>query len=164
MKIDRFLLKVLWSLPLIAGCVAIRVTAQNGPVDIKGQVRDPAGTGLSAATIQVRGTAAITASDRDGYFHIAAHPEDILVFSRVGYQEKELAAKLVSEQKGLVLLDPVDSRMDEVVVVGYGTVKKKDLTVPLLLCRQKTLIRAPLLRQTSSLPVRPRSAGGAEQR
>ncbi|MBZ4191944.1 SusC/RagA family TonB-linked outer membrane protein [Niabella beijingensis] len=128
MKVNYFLLKYFLFLLFIIPCGSIKTTAQNGPAEIKGQVKDAENTGLSATTVRVKGTDRVTASDDKGFYSITAASHEMLLFSHVGYLDKEVEAAQLQSSGGMVLLDPVDDKLDEVVVVGYGTVKKKDLT------------------------------------
>jgi len=128
MKINRFLLKGLLLLTFVGFCFAEATNAQNGSPAIKGQVKGLANAGLGGTTVQVKGARTVTSSNNEGYFAIVAGPDDVLIFSHVGFLEKEMAVKQLNDQNGIVILDPVDRSMEEVVVVGYGTVKKKDLT------------------------------------
>src|SRR5690606_1413104 len=95
---------------------------------ISGTVRDEeSGEGLAGVTITVKGTSVATVTDEAGNYRIAV-PTDgaILVFSIVGYQsaERETAGTSVIN----VTLQPSVSDLEEVVVIGYGTARKGDLT------------------------------------
>lgn len=94
---------------------------------IHGQVKDGAGAGLPGVSIVVKGTQRGTVTDEKGEFNIETQPEDaVLVFSFVGYKtleetignRSEISVEMVSENRSL----------DEVVVVGYGTQKRRDVT------------------------------------
>ena len=96
--------------------------AQN---TVKGTVSDSQGP-VIGATVKVKGgnTGAIT--DYDGNYSIQASPGQTLVFSYVGYETKEIK---VGNQKVIDVLLKEDSELlGEVVVVGYGTMRKSDLT------------------------------------
>ncbi|WP_421794991.1 SusC/RagA family TonB-linked outer membrane protein [Haliscomenobacter sp.] len=94
---------------------------------IIGKVMDETGQGLPGVTILVKNTQLGTTTDVDGSFRIELSEAQVqLVFSFVGYITQELTAK-----EGLplvVTLVPDAKALSEVVVVGYGTQKKKDLT------------------------------------
>ncbi|MFH1121621.1 MAG: TonB-dependent receptor [Bacteroidota bacterium] len=92
---------------------------------ITGKVTDAGGSGLPGVTILVKGTSTGTVTDIDGNYRLNATGE-ILVFSFVGFSKQEV---IIGNQSviNIVLLE--DARMlDELVVIGYGAVKKKDLT------------------------------------
>ncbi len=100
-----------------------------------GQTRSISGTVLSGddnsplpgASVVIKGTVRGSITDLDGKYTISLNPDDqILVFSFVGYQDKEVT---VGDQKVVdVVLEPETIGLDQVVVIGYGTVKKSDLT------------------------------------
>lgn len=81
---------------------------------------------IAGVTVKVKGSSMATATDRSGNFSINASPNAVLVFSSVGYATQEVPVKqsttvtvrLVSDQQSL----------QQVVVIGYGTAKRKDLT------------------------------------
>lgn len=81
---------------------------------------------IAGATIQVKGKEGGVTSDADGVFVINASRQDMLVISFVGYTPVTMAA---SGETGLVVvLSPMANALEDVVVIGYGTQKKKDLT------------------------------------
>lgn len=93
-----------------------------------GKVKDAkTGEAIPGVSIVVKGTSTGVASDIDGNFSIkTSTPNAIITFSFVGYQTLELPLK---GQKSLVVsLEPSNQKIDEVVVVGYGTQKKVNLT------------------------------------
>jgi TonB-linked SusC/RagA family outer membrane protein len=89
------------------------------------------GTVLSAAdkapmpgvTIQVKGTSSGTITDLDGKFTLSAAPEDVLVFTLVGYITQEMTVGTSTNLNVVLDEDIID--LDEVVVIGYGVQKKK---------------------------------------
>lgn len=99
------------------------------PVDkaVTGKVTDEAGVGLPGVSVVVKGTQRGTSTDGEGAFQLDVPDEKaILVFSFVGYKTQEL---LVGAQSAITAkLLPDENALEEVVVVGYGAVKKSDLT------------------------------------
>ena len=94
--------------------------------EVTGTVVDDSGMPLPGANVIIKGTTTGTLTDFDGKFAIMASPEDILVFSYVGYETIET---LVGDKQDLVItLAPSAAALDEVVVVGYGTQKKSVTT------------------------------------
>ena len=94
---------------------------------LRGKVTDETGAGLPGVSIVLKGTQRGTTTDADGSFQLPV-PEGVvvLVFSFVGYLPEEVE---VLNQTTLNVTMNVDTKsLDEVVVVGYGTAKKKDLT------------------------------------
>ena len=82
---------------------------------------------LVGATVLVKGTGTGTLTDNDGNYSIEVPTSDnVLVFSYIGYERQEIQ---VDNQRVIdVILSPTASLLDQVVVVGYGTVRKSDLT------------------------------------
>ncbi len=84
------------------------------------------GSGLPGVNIVEKGTSNGTVSDVDGNFSVSVGGNSVLVFSFVGYNSLEIA---VGSQTTLnVILEADITSLSEVVVVGYATVKKKDVT------------------------------------
>ncbi|SFU46851.1 iron complex outermembrane recepter protein [Pustulibacterium marinum] len=93
---------------------------------VEGVIVDEFGTPLPGASIIEKGTSNGTASDMDGQFSLSVTSSDaVVVISFLGYKEKEVAA---SADLGTIQLEPADNTLEEVVLVGYGTAKKKDVT------------------------------------
>ena len=103
--------------------VSIGVFAQTS---VKGVVLEPSGEPAIGATIMEKGTNAGTATDFDGNFAIkVASPNAVLVVSYVGMETQEV--KLAGRTDVTITLKESGVALDEVVVVGYGTMKKSDL-------------------------------------
>lgn len=113
-----------WLLPLLLLLSAAPVFAQR---TVHGQVTDDSGTGIPGATVMVKGSQSGTVTDMDGKFSIGVKDNStILVFSFVGYASQEVT---VGSQSSVdVSLSEDMAELEEVVVVGYGTQKKSDLT------------------------------------
>ncbi|MBD0375676.1 MAG: carboxypeptidase-like regulatory domain-containing protein, partial [Flavisolibacter sp.] len=94
---------------------------------IHGRVLDDKGNPLTGATITVKGTNNTTQTDGQGNFTISApSASSRLVVSFVGYESKEVATS--SGGNTNVTLTQASGNMGEVVVIGYGTQRKSDLT------------------------------------
>lgn len=96
---------------------------------ITGTLLDDAGSPLIGATVLVKGTSTGAISDFDGNFNInVPSPVDakVLTISFLGYESKEI--EIGTQRQFKIILKPDLQGLDEVVVVGYGTVKKSDLT------------------------------------
>ena len=102
-------------------------TLQNQQVIINGTVIDETGQPLPGANIQVKGTNLGTTTDFDGNFSLEIpSSESIIVVSYIGYTTQEVS---YDGQKSLsISLAPSAASLDEVVVIGYGSVAKKELT------------------------------------
>jgi TonB-dependent starch-binding outer membrane protein SusC len=107
---------------------------------IKGKITDANGV-VAGATIQVKGTPTATESDKNGNFSINAAGDAILVFSSVGYTSMEVAVNNRTSMS--IVLQSANNRLGEVVVVGYGTVRKSDLTGSVTSVKAADLKRTP---------------------
>lgn len=93
---------------------------------ISGVVSDETGTPMPGATVRIKGTNNGTITDLDGKFSIEAEEGAILQISYVGYLLQEIT---ISNQSSLTIqLEPDAQQLDELVVVGYGTQKRSDVT------------------------------------
>lgn len=96
--------------------------AQSG--EISGTVVDATGESIIGATVMEKGTSNGTVTDFDGNFKIKVEAGKTLVFSYIGFQTQELAA-----QDGMKVVMQDDAlALNEVVVTGYTTQRKADLT------------------------------------
>lgn len=105
----------------------LEVSAMAPPRYINGVVVDSIGEPLIGATVQVEGMSNGVATDMDGKFAIKVDDGQILLITYVGYipQKVKVTPKLNDVKVEMKLNSEI---LDEVVVVGYGTMKKKDLT------------------------------------
>ena len=93
---------------------------------ITGKIKDATGDAVIGASIVEKGTTNGITTDIDGAFSLSVSPNATLVISYIGYITQEI---LVTNQTSLnVLLKEDVTALEEVVVVGYGTMKKSDLT------------------------------------
>ncbi len=101
------------------------VVQQSGKV-VTGTIVDPSGMPVIGANVMVKGTTNGTITDMDGKFSLEVGKDAILVVSYVGYANQEIS---IGNQKTLSITLKEDSEaLDELVVVGYGAMKKSDLT------------------------------------
>ncbi|WP_447641216.1 MULTISPECIES: SusC/RagA family TonB-linked outer membrane protein [Chitinophagaceae] len=112
-------------LVLLLGIVGHVAWAQQ-ILHIKGTVRDKNNNPLSGAAVTVKGTNTTAVTDQYGDFTIDAAKGQSLEFSYTGLQTVSVA--VANSSNIIVALDENKNQLDEVVVVGYGTIKKKDLT------------------------------------
>ena len=97
----------------------------NAQSTIKGTVTGDGET-LIGVNIIIKGTATGTVTDFDGNYELTATPDDVLVFSYTGFADQEIT---VGSQTTIDVLMAEDvSTLDQVVVVGYGTQRKKEVT------------------------------------
>lgn len=97
---------------------------------VTGIVMDKDGDPLPSVTVQLKGQPGTqTLTDRNGVFHINAQVGQQLIISSVGYLTKELVVKISPDEPILqVNLESQINTLDETVVVGYGSIKRRDLT------------------------------------
>lgn len=95
--------------------------------EVSGTIKDPEGVPLPGVNILVKGSSIGTTSDTNGNYKISV-PDgtEILVFSFIGYKTQEV----LIDQKSVIdiVLETDVSSLDEVVVIGYGTAEKKEIT------------------------------------
>jgi len=123
------------------------IFAQEG--NITGKVTSSDGVPIPAVNVLIKNTTQGVITDFDGFYSIKASQNDILVFSFLGYQTKEVKVGL--DNKINVVLDQSNEQLNEVVVVGYGTSKKRDLTGSITSIKSVDLLKQPALTPTQSL-------------
>jgi TonB-linked SusC/RagA family outer membrane protein len=114
----------------------------KGQVTYSGTVSD-AGNGdvLIGVSVLIEGSNTGTVTDYDGNFEIQANPGDVLDFSYVGYQAVRIN---LGDQRVLqVALEVNQNLLDEIVVVGYGTTKKSDLTGSVASIKSEDITKVP---------------------
>src|SRR5882757_38613 len=106
--------------------VVISSGTEKQPLRITGIVTGAAGEPLAGVSVRVKGVTTGTSTGNKGEYTLTAEENATLVFSYIGYADKEVAVNgqnVVNAQ-----LMPSDKRLDEVVVIGYGSQRRKDLT------------------------------------
>ncbi|HEV7379675.1 MAG TPA: carboxypeptidase-like regulatory domain-containing protein, partial [Dyadobacter sp.] len=109
-----------------AGEMAVYQYAKKAAAQVQGVVRDENGEGLPGVNVVVKGSQTGTSTDIEGRYSIEASESAVLVFSYVGFLSQEVAIGTNTVQD--IVLRADNKTLEEVVVVGYGTVKRKDLT------------------------------------
>lgn len=112
--------RLLMSSALCAVCTM--VSAQQ--VNVSGVIKDATGETVIGASVMVKGTKTGTVTDFDGKFHVECTPGATLVISYIGYQTQEVKA---ADGMNVVLQEAAND-LNEVVVTGYTTQRKADLT------------------------------------
>lgn len=95
-------------------------------VTITGRVIDETGEGIPGVTVLIEGHGSGTVTDIDGTYTINAPEDAQLTFSYVGFESQTVAIGNQSEINITLIMDTAS--LDEVVVIGYGTARKRDLT------------------------------------
>ena len=127
-----FSLMVLMTLGVWAQSLTVRgvVMAQDEP--------DP----VIGANVMIKGTSTGTITDFDGNFDLQANVGDVLVVSYIGYRATEI--KVTNAGPLRVTLQPDNVQLQEVVAIGYGTMKKSDLTGAVTSVSADELLKAPV--------------------
>ncbi|MCD0490401.1 TonB-dependent receptor [Pedobacter sp. MC2016-14] len=108
-----------------APSVLDNVAAYFAAVNIRGTVVDEQGNGIPGVSVKVKGSRKVVSTGSDGRFAVVVPNEQaILIFSFVGYASQELPVKA----NMVVTMVPELNKLDEMVVVGYGSTRRKDLT------------------------------------
>ena len=92
---------------------------------IEGVVNDAKGMPVIGANVIIKGTKNGVLTDFEGVFKIKAKIGDVLLISSLGFEKKEVK---IQENSIKIVLGEFNEALNEVVVIGYGTAKKKDLT------------------------------------
>jgi TonB-linked SusC/RagA family outer membrane protein len=103
--------------------MGLRATAQ---APVQGKVVDETGAAVPGATIMVKNTTRGTVTSPQGTFRLDASPTDVLVVSAIGHERKEIPVS--GQQELRVVLNNTARSLNQVVVIGYGSARKKDLT------------------------------------
>jgi hypothetical protein len=97
--------------------------AQNKVV--KGTIKDASGLPVPGVNVLIKGSQNGVSTDLDGSYSINAAPGNVLTFSFIGFKKQEITVGSAAVVN--VVLQEEDNSLEEVVVVGYGTKKKKIL-------------------------------------
>ncbi len=101
-------------------------TNTGGPVTVTGKVTDEKGEPRQGVTVTVKGTGKSVVSKENGAYSIQAQTQQVLIFSFVGYGKVE---RLIGNNTVIdITIQPENSQMANVVVVGYGTQNRRDVT------------------------------------
>ena len=128
---------------LLLLCLSLFTVYGQGKKNIKGLVTDEKNEPLIGVSVVELGTSNGTVTDIDGKFDLNVSSNSTLKFSYIGYNvlEKKVGIQAMMN----VVLTEVASELDEVVVVGYGTVKKRDLTGSVTSVDSEKLLQSPAL-------------------
>ena len=119
--------------------------------EIKGKISDDTGKPLAGATVTVKGTSLSTTTGNDGSFQLgtANQLNPVLIISFIGYQIQEFTVKDFSGFT--VRLQPDAATLGDVVVVGYGAQKKRDITGSSSTVKASEIAKRPLTRLDQAL-------------
>lgn len=119
------------------------------PAEIRGVVTDDKGATLNGVSVVVKGTNKGTSTNANGTFRIDASSGDVLEFSMLGY--KKVSVTVGNSLNMTVTLESDATALSDVVVVGYGTKKKVNLTGAISVVKGEELENRPVLNATQSL-------------
>lgn len=118
----------------------IRANAQTA---VTGEVKKADGEPLADVSVVIKNNGSGTVTDAKGKFSLTVpNNKTVLVFTHTGYEKRE---ETVANRSVLIVVLKEDrGKMDEVVVIGYGTARKKDLTGSVGVVDMKDLTKAPV--------------------
>ena len=119
------------------------------PVTVTGKITDASGNPIIGANVFVQGTTNGTATGTDGSFQITASPEDMLQVTYLGYIPQQV--EIGSRTRIDITLEEESTELQEMVVIGYGTAKRENLTGAVATVRSEDLTVAPVASTTNAL-------------
>lgn len=123
-----------------ASANSTNTSAQDKKISLSGNVVDQNGEVMPGVTISVKGTTTGTISDINGKYNMIVNEGNVLMISFIGYITQEI---IVDKEIMNLTLQPSSVNLDEVVAVGYGTMKKSDLTGAVISANMEDLKDAP---------------------
>jgi len=140
MTIQRLLARLV-SFTLL--CVLFTQTAFSQTKTITGKVTDDKGGPVQGATVTLKGTSAGTSTGADGSFSITGPTTaTTLVISSVGFTNQEIS--IAGQTSVNITLQPTQSNLNEVVVIGYGTARRRDVTGSMATVNAKDFNQGPI--------------------
>ena len=138
-----------WAATLLMSLCCLLAFAQGK--NVTGTVTDPTGEPLIGVSVQVKGAKQGAITDFDGNFKLANVPEgSTLVFSYIGYVTEEARVGAGNAPLKITLREDAQS-LEEVVVIGYGSVKKKDITGSVATVDADALVAVPVASAVEAL-------------
>ncbi|WP_207420838.1 SusC/RagA family TonB-linked outer membrane protein [Desertivirga brevis] len=111
---------------LLSMLVGILQHAYSQGQTVTGKVTDQTGEALIGVSVIIKGKTAGTSTDVKGNYKVSVPPNTVLVFKYIGFKTKEVSVG--SQSSVNVTLEEEGKTLNEVVIIGYGTVKRRDLT------------------------------------
>lgn len=118
-------------------------------IKITGKVTAETGEALAGVSVTLKGTTIGTTTDNNGVYTLTVPEKGTLVFSSIGYTTQEIT--LVGEAEINVRLAASNKIMDQVVVVGYGTARRSDLTGSIATVKGADIAKIPVLTATQAI-------------
>lgn len=129
--------------------VTFSLTAYAQDITVTGTVTDETGEPMVGATVMQKGSGNGVSTDIDGNYSIKVPSKSSLTFSYIGYDAKTVAVN--GQTKIDVKMDGSSTMLEEVVAIGYGTVKKKDLTGAVSSVTGKDIAKVPVANVATAL-------------
>lgn len=142
----KFLRKLLAVLVLMSVAGSVRMLAQSA---ISGKVFSPDNEPLIGVSIRLKGASVGTTTDIDGNFKLSASPADVLVFSYTGFLTQDVPVE--GNTVFNIILKENLSQLDEVVVIGYGQVKRSNVVGAISSIKAEELKKVPTTNVMESL-------------
>jgi TonB-linked SusC/RagA family outer membrane protein len=139
------------SFQILSNNLVVLKQGNQAPVQqtVRGRVVDATGVPVVGASVTIKGTSIGTSTDANGAFTIAATEDAVLVVSYIGYLAQEVSVNGRTEIT--VSLQEDQSELEKVVVIGYGTARKRDLTGSIVSIRGEEVGDKPAANPISSL-------------
>ena len=137
-----------------------KIFAQN--ITVKGRVVKDGGQPVQSASVMVKGTSAGTTTDDNGNYQVAISSNGTLVISALDFITKEV--KVGGRTTINVLLTPEDKSLGEIVVIGYGTQRKRDVTGSVVSVNEKALREVPVANLQGALQGKSSRSGNPVRR
>jgi len=122
--------------------VTTEATSRQADITVSGTVRDEKGETLPGATISIQSGKGIAVTDVNGNFRVTVPDNAVLTISFVGYEPQQIP--VAGKTQLSIQLKPVSGNLNEVVVIGYGTQRKKDLTGAVSTINSKDIANLPV--------------------
>src|SRR5690606_12555896 len=106
-------------------------------------------SGIPGVTVMIKGTSTATQTDASGNYSIEAAATDTLVFRSLGFATQELPVN--NRTTVDVVLEDEGTELEEVVVIGYGTQRQRELTTAVTTVRSEDIVKTPTAQAMQSL-------------
>ena len=116
---------------------------------VKGTVKDASGLPVPGVNVLIKGSQNGVSTDLDGSYSINAAPGNVLTYSFIGFKKQEITVGSAATVN--VVLQEEDNSLEEVVVVGYGTKKKKDLTGSIVSVSAEEIASRPVVNAVQAM-------------
>ena len=131
----KYISRILFCLSVLV--LPLSLASQPKTITVDGQVSDENGEPLAGATVRIEDSQTGTVTDGEGRYRIKVQSDGALVFSFMGYETRILTVR--GSRQLNVALEPDLNLLDEIIVVGYGTMKRSDLTGSISSVSSKTI-------------------------